>query len=56
MTSPKFINWLARGPRNHPKGTPAHFARLAVIYNESDDPEFKKELAAYMNAVNEEQQ
>jgi hypothetical protein len=51
LTNPKVVDWLAK-PVNpqRPGEAAAHLARLAVIYNQSDE-ETKKELGAYMQSV-----
>jgi hypothetical protein len=53
LTNPRFVAWLASGPRGPPAAVANHFARLAALYNGSDDEEFKKELTEYTEKVNQ---
>lgn len=51
LTNKNFVQWLAKTPEVRPENSAAYLARLGVIYNESKDEEFKRELSQYINAV-----
>lgn len=52
LTNPKFVNWLAKAPEIPPGRVESHLNRLAVMANESGDPQFKLDVAAYLEALN----
>jgi hypothetical protein len=56
LTNPRFVNWVASGPRTRdPKAIAAHMARLSVIFNSSKDEALKEDLGAYVQSMNGEQ-
>jgi hypothetical protein len=50
LTSPAIVSWLAKTPDLAPRNMAPHLARLAVIYNESDDAT-KQELDKFMSSL-----
>ena len=57
LTSPKVVDWLSK-PVNpaQPGAAAAHLARLAVIYNQTKDPELKDELSRFVSAASQPSQ
>jgi len=55
LTSPKVVEWLAR-PVNpaKPAELTAHLARLAVIYNQTEEPELKAELGQFISGTGQQ--
>ncbi len=51
MTSPRFINWLARGTTIPPQRAAEHLSRLAIMANNSQDKQFKEDIAAYVQSL-----
>ena len=52
LTSPRVVEWLAK-PVNpsRPGEAQAHLARLAVIYNQTNDEQLKGELAKFIETA-----
>lgn len=52
LTSPKVVDWLAKAPRAQTaEQVTARLGQLAVIYNETRDPELKADLAEYIGSL-----
>lgn len=51
LTSPGIVEWLAQAPKVEPGREAAHLARLAVIFNQTKDPELKAELTTFMQKI-----
>ena len=54
MTNPKIVDWLATAPRVKPEQTANHLAKLAVIYNQTDDPQLKQDLAKFSLSIGQQ--
>jgi hypothetical protein len=51
ITNPKIVEWLASPVSpNKPGASAAHLAKLAIIYNKSDDVELKKEISKFIDS------
>lgn len=56
LTNKDFVRWLAKSPTmKKPESQAAHVARLATIYNASNDEAFKHEMELYVRALGEQQ-
>jgi hypothetical protein len=51
LTSPRIVEWLAQYPKVSPEAAALHLARLGVIYNETQDPELRRELGDFIASV-----
>ena len=51
MTNPKIVEWLATPVNPSSPQAVAHLARLGVIYNNTQDPALKDELAKFIDSV-----
>lgn len=54
MTSPKFINWLAKAPRVSAANAPKHIKELGIIA--SQNPEIKDDIANYLQGFSSKNQ
>ena len=51
MTNPKIVEWLATPVNPSSPQAVAHLSRLGVIYNSTQDPALKDELARFIDSV-----
>jgi hypothetical protein len=49
MTSPKFINWLAKAPRVRPAEIPKHLKSLSIIA--SQNPTLREDILDYIDSI-----
>lgn len=53
MTNPKAVAWLAESTKLPKSQAVAHINRLIIMANESKDPEFKKDVGAFVDSLAE---
>ena len=51
LLNPKFANWLAEAPKIRPQDVQAHAQRLIATAKMTNDKQFQKDVADYLNSV-----